>query len=175
MSHDYFAILQLAPGRYEPAELQHRFEQLRSAAIEALDRNGDGAAARARLEDLHLAFQMLRDPSRQAELLDGLRPEREPVSYMRRLAEASLEGGLLRHSRREHLMAEARRLGVSEFHAHLIIAQVQFGQWRVSIDPPRSRRTREAGRSADPLAIRLAATGVLALALFFGAVRWFSL
>ncbi len=44
-----------------------------------------------------------------------------------RMVQHELHGGVLRYSRRKELVRFARRLGLSEFDAHLLIAQAQYG------------------------------------------------
>jgi hypothetical protein len=61
-------------------------------------------------------------------------------------------------------------LGFSEFHTHLLIAQVQFGDGIVA--PPCGHRRSTSTESASRIGARFAAAGVLALALFLAMVRW---
>lgn len=94
----------------------------------------------------------------------------ENVARLRRLIADSLEGGLLRYSRRQAILDEARRLGVSDFNAHVLIAQVQFGDASVS---PASTGPVGNGRLSDGrAAARLAGAGLLAFALFMSAMLW---
>ncbi|GEM_PF-883076 len=180
MPRDWFAILGLTPGRYSQAEIDRRFLARRRALIAALDDPQRYEQTRQRLDALHRAYHALRDPERRARCLEALRaaPRDETAAdrRARRIAElrdlilASLEGGLLRQSRREMILAEGRRLGLSEFHTHLLIAQVQF-DGNIVIAPPSSP---ERGRFVAPrrVAARFAAVGVVALALFLVMVRW---
>ena len=81
------------------------------------------------------------------------------------------KAGLLRYSRRVRILEEARRLGVSDFHTQLLIAQVQFGGPIVTA--PRGGRAARIPDSPKRVVARFAAAGVLALALFLVAIRWF--
>ncbi len=104
--------------------------------------------------------------------------DEQPVERLRRLIAASLEGGLLRQSRREQILAEARRLGIPEFHAHLLIAQVQVGPLsdpalEEALTPaaaPAGRRTTSASR----VGLRLLAAGLLGATMFLAMVRYLS-
>ncbi len=49
MPRDYFAILGLAPGRYEPATIHARFEALRGATLDGLCDAGRSADSRQAL------------------------------------------------------------------------------------------------------------------------------
>lgn len=169
MGRDYFAILGLTPGRYAPTEIARRFDAERRRLLAQLDDPVRHATARRRLDELHRAYAALRDPHAQAEYLRSRRTD-DDVARLRRFIAASLEDGLLRHSRRQEIIAEARRLGFSDFHAHLLIAQVQFGDERISpvSSPPAAGSRRDTSRAWA----RFAAAGVLALAMFLGMVRW---
>lgn len=95
-----------------------------------------------------------------------------PTQRILKLIDESLEDGLLRYSRRRAIMAEARRLGFSDFHTHLLIAQIQHGDTRpltVALGPrPRSPREQK-------LAARFAAATILAMAMMLTAIRWLAL
>ena len=73
-------------------------------------------------------------------------------------------------SRRKEILAQGRRMGFSEFHIHLLIAQVQFGGNLVV--RPMSCRDSVSSAAAARIGARFAAAGVLALALFLAMVRW---
>ncbi|RMF71332.1 MAG: hypothetical protein D6744_18095, partial [Planctomycetota bacterium] len=89
---------------------------------------------------------------------------------LRRMIEASLEGGLLRHSRRCEILRAGRALGFSDFHTHLLIAQVQAGDAELL---PTLRRFRPPSNdSLRRTTARFAAAGILGLALFLALVRW---
>jgi hypothetical protein len=169
MSRDYFSILGLTPGRHDPIDVTRRFLSERSRLVAALDEPGRHDAARRQLEALHRAYRVLRDPRRQAELADehaGHEPDR--LDRLRRLIAASIEDGLLRYSNRQAILDEGRRLGISDFHAQLLIAEVQFGGEHVlspaavpEADPEASRRW-----------ARLGAAGALGLAVLLLLLRW---
>lgn len=172
MSHGFFSTLGLKPGRYSPAEIARRFNARRRRLVAALDEPARRAEALHQLNDLHRAYNALRTPRRQAEHLRVARGEDDGdrVERLRRLVEASLEGALLRHSRRAEILAEGRRLGFSEFHTHLLIAQVQFGG-EIVAPPPRCPQP-AAPAPRTRVAARFAAAGVLALAMFVAAIHW---
>jgi uncharacterized protein YhaN len=173
MSREYFAILGLPPGRYRPGEIARRFESRRKRLLAQLDDPARHEASRRELNELHRAYNALRDPRRQAEHARAAREEqdeRDRVGRLRRLIESSLEGGLLRCSRRAEILAESRRLGFSEFHTQLLIAQVQFGGELVAA--PATRRASAKVDGSARVGARFAAAGVLALALFLAMVRW---
>jgi DnaJ-class molecular chaperone len=173
MSRDYFAILGLTPGRYRPAEIRRRFETRRRRLLAQLDDAARHDETRQRLDELHRAYNALRDPRRQAEHARGSRDRAEDadrVGQLRSLIESSLEGGLLRYSRRANILAEGRRLGFSDFHTHLMIAQVQFGDGPML--PPYRRQASGTARSASRVGAHVAAAGVLALAIFLAMIRW---
>jgi len=168
MSRDYFAILGLTPGRYGPAEITRRFGAVRERLLAELDNPATHNASRQQLDELHLAYAALRDPRRQAEYLASRR--KANVTRLRWLITASLEDGLLRHSRRVSILEEGRKLGLSDFQTQLLIAQVQFGDKQINL----VRERASSGRSTrgSRMSARLAAVGILALALFLALVRW---
>jgi hypothetical protein len=160
MSHDPYSILGLAPGRYDPAALRRRFDDRRAEL-------SGGRANRARLDELHVAYSVLRDPANQTIYLKrlDLGAATDHTAELRLLIAASLEDGLLRHSRRLRILQEGRRLGLSPFHTQLLIAQTQFGPQRVL-----AAELDQRGQAPAAIA-RLAGLCVLALALFLAAVR----
>jgi hypothetical protein len=170
MGRDYYAILGLSPGRYDPAEIARRFQAERARLLAFLHQPATYGAARRHLEELHLAYAALRDPGAQAEYLRAGRGADDRVAQVRQLIAASLEDGLLRYSRRQEILSVAQHLGFSEFQAQLLIAQVQFGDERI----PLSAGNATGGLRSEPPRTwaRLAAVGVLALALFLAMVRW---
>jgi hypothetical protein len=173
MPRDYFSILGLKPGRYEPSEIGRRFATRRRRLLVELDDPTRHVESRQRLNELYEAYNVLRDPRRQAEYLRAARAEdgdEDRVARLQRLIEASLEGGLLRYSRRTEIIAEGRRLGFSEFHTQLLIAQVQFGEGVVA--PPRRGTVSQSAGTPSQLGARLAAAGILALAIFLAMIRW---
>ena len=173
MSHEYFAILGLSPGRYEPKEIVRRFEIRRRWLFAELGDPAKYEETRRRLGELHRAYNALRDQRRQAEYAAaaqaGARAQ-DRLDRMRLLIESSLEDGLLRYSRRAEILAEGARLGYSEFHTQLLIAQVQFGGELV-VPPSLSGVVRKPEHTTR-VGARFAAAGVLALALFLVIVRW---
>lgn len=182
MARDYFAVLGLTPARHAPEAVARQF-LLARARLLAEWRAGDAPDdARQRLDDLHLAYATLRDPERQAAYLRRAAGG-DAAAELRDLIAASLEDGLLRYSRRQAILARARELGFSEFHAHLLIAQVQFGDGEVppwlQAAPAGPRlpaadagdRDGARGRPARRWA-RVAATSALAAAIFLYLVRW---
>ena len=173
MSRDFFLILGLKPRRYERSEITRRFAALRGELLAALGDPTRHVEARQRLNELHRAHNVLRNPQRQAEHLRLIRPEGEEpdrVTRLRHLIEASLEDGLLRCSRRAEILAEGRRLGFSDFHTQLLIAQVQFGEGIVV--PPYVGDCPACEDSAPRVRARFAAAGLLALAIFLAMIRW---
>lgn len=172
MPREYYAILGLAPGRYAPREIARRFQALRTHLDAAPDRAAEDA--RTQREELYLAYAALRDPRRQAAYLHALRHGTTPMRELRRLIAAALEDDLLRYSRREMLLREGRRLGLSDFQTQLLIAEVQFGGDPVLDDPTAELGPGAADRRAAPLGsvARLAAAGALAVALVVALQRW---
>jgi len=170
MERDFFAILGLAPGRYDPGEIQRRFHARRQDLLRALHHPATYADARRQLDQLHLAYATLRQAGSQAEYRRARAADRPETARLRQLIAAALEDRLLRYSRRQELLATGRRLGFSDFQTQLLIAQVQFGDDQI---PLGSDPTSRHGRPEHPRAwARLAAAGVLALALFLALVRW---
>jgi hypothetical protein len=172
MSREYFAILGLSPGRYEPKQIVRHFEAQRRQLLAELGDPARHDDSRRQLNELHRAYNALRDPQRQAEHLRAARGEDrdDRVEELCRSIEASLEGGLLRYSRRLEILEEGRRLGFSEFHTQLLIAQVQFGGELVTAPPDRA--TSRTSDAPSRVGARFAAAGVLALALFLATIRW---
>jgi hypothetical protein len=171
MAQDYFTILGLTPGRHTPREITGRFLERRARLLADLDDPRRHQVSRRDLEELHLAYAALCDPRRQDEYLRTHAVEGDPVGELRTLIAASLEDGLLRHSRRQAILERAAELGINEFRAQLLIAQVQFdGDEPPVARPilPRPRTTVGAGRAWA----RLAGAGALAAALFMLLVRW---
>lgn len=169
MPADYFTTLGLAPGRYSPAEITSRFAAERARLLRALDDPRQHADARRRLEELHLAYAALRDPASQNEYLCA-RASGDAVRWLRAMIAASLEGGLIRCSRREEIIRRAREFGLSDFQAQLLIAQVQVGD-----DSPASAKPASTmARTSETQRVWVRATGVgfLAAALFFALVHW---
>lgn len=170
MSRDYFAILGLAPGRYEPGVITRQFEAQRDQVLARLGDADGGRSARHRLEQLHLAHATLRDPDAQQAYLEA-RFGDDDLRRLRLLIAASLEGGLLRYSRRREILAEAQRCGLSDFEAQLLIAEVQFGSDTPVVAPKRrTRRSNGAARAG----LGLLAAACLGSAMLVGLIRWVS-
>lgn len=163
MPHDYFAVLGLSPGRYEPAEIAARFAVLRRRLVAETP----GAATHAALEELHTAFRALIDPQSQAEHRAALRRPMDALDAFRGEIRLAVEGGLLRQSCRKALLARGRRIGLSDFQVQLLIAEVQFGDPEAPplVNPRPEFHTRHA------IWPRLAVAGVLAASMFFYLVR----
>ena len=170
MGRDYYAILGLSPGRYDAAEIARRFQAERARLLAFLHQPATYGSARRHLEELHLAYAALRNPDAQAEYQRARRGADGRVAQIRQLIAASLEDGLLRHSRRQEILIAAQRLGFSEFQAHLLIAQVQFGDEDIPLSA--GNATEVARREPPRTWARLTAAGVLALALFLAMIRW---
>ena len=170
MAQDYYAILGLAPGRYSPREIASRFLDRRARLLRELDNPTRNPDCHQHLDELHLAYTTLRDPRLQEEYLRTRAVCADPVQSLRALIAASLEDGLLRCSRRRAILARAQEMGLNEFQAQLLIAQVQFGEPDWPATPVRVSADR---RSPDTRTwARLAGIGVLALTMFLYLVHW---
>lgn len=170
MAQDYFTLLGLTPGRYPPQEIAGRFLDRRARLLRGLDDPTRYLDSQRRLEELHLAYTTLRDPRLQEEYLRTRAERADPVEVLHALIVASLEDGLLRCSRRQAILERAQELGLGEFQAQLLIAQVQFGEPGLPSVPVRVSAVQ---RSTDTRAwARLAGVGVLALAMFLYLVQW---
>lgn len=170
MARDYFAVLGLPPGQYAPQVITRCFQLERTRLLRMMGDPLRYTLTRRLLEELHLAYTTLRDPIRQDAYRQKLANAPPPVQELRALIAASLEGGLLRHSRRQAILARGRELGLSDFQVHLLIAQVQFGD----DDAPAGVLTltptpRTTGVRIWP---RLAGVGMLALTMYLALVRW---
>lgn len=173
MPRDYFAILGLAPGQYDPAEITRRFQRERQRLLQALNDPSSYRRARRQLDDLHLAYAALRRPQGQAAVVTAAPPaENGDVARLRRMIAASLEDGLLRYSRRRDILDAARELGFSEFQTQLLIAQVQFGDDQIPVGGSigEQRSVNAAARAWTGVT----AVAVLALAMFFTMMHWLS-
>jgi len=167
MPRDDFALLGLTPGRHDPRAITLRFEAERARWLAALHDPRTYETARTHLEELHLAYRALLAGRGQsaAQPLDR-------ATELRQLIAASLEDGLLRHSRRQAVVAKGQGLGFNEFQVQLLIAQVQFGG---PPEPALASAPAASGAAPHPRAwARVAAVGVLALVMFLGMVRWVS-
>ena len=119
-----------------------------------------------RLDDLHMAYTVLRTDEGQSELLRSLAEDDDAPLHLRRMIAAALEDGLLRYSRRQEILAEARRLGLSDFQTQLLIAQVQFGDERIESPAP-AKSSRGAPAERRQAWSMFAAVGVLAIGIFY--------
>jgi hypothetical protein len=171
MPQDYFAVFGLTSAGWTERELTTRYRTVRARLLSELDNPARHADARARLDELYLAYRTLRDPQRRAAYERAREGKVDPVTIMRGRIEAALEGGLLRYSRRVQIIDQARELGLNEFQTQLLIAQVQFGEQEIRLLP---RVTVRALPQATPQRIwsRLAGVGVLAGALFLFLLHW---
>ncbi|MEP0847978.1 MAG: hypothetical protein HRF50_14300 [Phycisphaerae bacterium] len=169
MPRDHLATLGLQPGRYSTQDIERRFQALRSATLAALRDPATHEAARRRLDALHVARAAVLASDANTPQSSGHAADSNAAAELRRLIAASLEDGLLRCTRRSTILAEGRRLGFSDFHVQLLIAEVQF-RGRAVLAPPLERRRQQAG--ALRIGARAAAAGVLALALFLSMIRW---
>jgi len=163
MARDYFALLGLSPGRYDPREITRRFQLRRARLVGELDDTSRYADVRQELDELHLAYAAL------CAARTGDDADADPHAQLRALIAASLEDGLLRCSRRQRILQAARELGVSDFHAQLLIAQVQFGE--PAMEPVVCRPVRPRAEGTRIVA-RVAGVGALAAAIFLMLVRW---
>lgn len=176
---DHFAALDLPRRPCSARELTAQFRRVRARALRRLEDPAQYEAARRELDAVHRAYNALRDARGQAEHLAALRsaaaalaagPADARYRWMRGYIASCLEDNLLRCSRRQAVLREGRRLGFSDFHTHLMIAQVQFGDESLmrAMDP----RRRPSGQRLARVAARFTAAGVLGLALFLAMVRW---
>lgn len=160
------AALRLVGGRSTD---QHDFQRRRRTLLRRLADPRQRNAAARELDQAYLEHRLEAFPADVCE----------PVEQLRRRIAASLEGGLLRQSRRAEILAEARRLGIAEFHAHLLIAQVQVGSLDGGLcaeDLVRVGSPPVAARSAGSrVGLRLMAAGLLGAAMFLAMVRYLSL
>ncbi|MBK9129005.1 MAG: hypothetical protein IPM13_14560 [Phycisphaerales bacterium] len=181
MARDHFATLGLTPGDYAPVEIERQFHRLRGPLVATLTAPGRHAAARAELEALYVAYRALSrasttTPTRSNLPIadDATHPSRvraqAPEAELRELILASVEDGLLRHSRRQAIIEHARALGLGEFQAQLYIAQTLYGGADV-LGPSQAAQPRRRQRTG-PAVARVAAAGVLALAVFLALLRW---
>ncbi|MGD8451555.1 MAG: hypothetical protein PVJ57_07025 [Phycisphaerae bacterium] len=172
MPRNYFAILGLAPGQYDPAEITKRFQRERERLLQALSDPRSYARARRQLDDLHLAYAALRRPQAQAAVLapPPAAEESGDVARLRRMIAASLEDGLLRYSRRRDILAAAQELGFSDFQTQLLIAQVQFGDDQIPFGTGAARR--QPASAAARAWAGATAVGVLAMMMFFVLMHW---
>lgn len=179
MARDFFAALGLRLAAADtsrrpisdPRVVAASYETARAAALARLHDPAQHAAARRMLEDLYVAYRLLADPQRQQDYLSA-RAAGDRAGELRALIGAALEDGLLRHSRRQMIVAHATELGYSEFQAQLLIAQVMFGDADADVAPRARPRTTGIRGAATGLLTRVAAVGLLALGLFFLLVGW---
>lgn len=85
---------------------------------------------RARLADdlpaLHQSLQLLADRQDGHAAFASLEefPSQQPEDYFARMVRAVTTGPVLTYSARRNLLNQAARLGISRFHANLVIARV---------------------------------------------------
>jgi hypothetical protein len=171
MAHEYYTILGLSPGRYDPAEITRRFQARRAALLAQLDDPTRYDEVRRELDQLHVAYAALRDPPRQGDDAQRTATASDALARLQGLIVASLEDGLLRYSRRQDILARGRELGFGDFQTQLLIAQVQFG----AAEMPVTCSTGLAPARADSRTwARLAGVAVLALTIFLFLVQWVS-
>ena len=91
MARDHFAALGLTPGRYDPREIAARFAVRRARLTGELLDPATHDESRRRLEELHMAFAVLREPGRQEEYLRSQATSADRVAVLRQLIAASLE------------------------------------------------------------------------------------
>lgn len=179
MPSDYDNILGLSPGRHSVEQLRGQFLARRAVLMQALDDPATGPAARSALEQLYLAYRVLRE--RAAAQRSPLRSEEpSPEDRLREMIRGALEDDLLRHSRRQWLIEQGARLGLPPFRVQLLIAQTQFEGVRAprdarlpaseDLDTVTIRRDRALEHGVRQVGARLAAAGMLALALFLALI-----
>lgn len=181
MRNDYFELLGLPSQPQEPAVVEAHYALVRQHLRRRL---ADPAACRDALRELDRAFvayTVLRDAARQANYLARLK-HGDPLECLRQMVLDSLEDGLLRHSRRQAILAAGRELGMGEFRVHLLIAETQFegdvarpspsatGQPAFS-DAVVSAAGSTATKQERRVRARFAAAGMLAAAMFLALVR----
>ncbi len=162
MSRTDCEILGSPAGEHAPAELRRRFETRRARLLADLDDPRLRTLAERQLDRLYVAYRRLSAGRSSAAERD------ERTRRLRELIAASLDGDLLRHSARQELLVEGRRLGFNEFHTHLLIAQVQAG---AEAHRPLFEST-TATANPERAGARLAAAAVLGLAVFLYAFQW---
>ncbi len=172
MSADPHCVKRVGQAAVHARRPADDFEQRRRVLLERLRDPRRRAEAARELEDVWLAQRLgALSEDEQSSVAD------DPTTRLRRLIAASLEGGLLRPSRRARILSAARRLGISEFHAHLLIAQVQVG---LHEDPMRGLASEPASLVGGDdagfrVGLRLMAAGVLGVAMFLAMVRYLAL
>lgn len=162
---EYCRALGLEPGGASRVDVEARFNAVRRRAIEALCEPALYYESRRRLDEAYVA--------RRALAAVPLADPRDAADVLRLRIRASIEDGLIRHSRREAILEHAARLGIGEFQAQLMIAQVLFDDDRPLA--PASQVTSRAPRAAGPALsawAQLAAVGVLAASLLILMLRW---
>lgn len=106
-------------------DAERTFERRRAQIIRALELPGANVVAlRNELDDLYIERRLTLATSNANE---DQQTASTPTDELRTLIVAMMEDGLLRYSRRQRILEEARQRGIDEFHAQLLIAQVQMG------------------------------------------------
>ncbi len=219
MEPDYFAILRLEPGRHALEVIDRQYQAVRREI-----RRQGGPQRQRRLDELWIAYALLRQPGRQAALARRLRPpaprparpELGPLARLRSVPAGSfvppgravpaasppsappapkagpggddaharfarmvcehVEGGVLRLTARRRLVLLAGGLGIGEFKANLIIAEVlhDLGQGLSPSPRPRGRPLLNSAAPAERFryGLRLAWTLAAALALDLLLMLW---
>lgn len=181
MEAGLFSILRLRPGRYSPEAIDRQYRSVRQGIL----RDG-GPDRQRRLDEAMIARALLRrsrptpvrrsaapsDAGRMSVSVVRRAPAAEPAPpadpdvYARfaRMVPDHLDAGVLRFSARRRLMLLAAGLGIGEFKANLIIAEV-LHDLQCGIRPPgRGVMSRPPHASAAPAADRPALGRSLALA-----------
>jgi hypothetical protein len=176
MPAEHFICLGLAPTERDPRVVAGRFAVERARCLAELHDPRRHIAARERLDRLHLAYRaVLRELATPSAPVAKAAPSGalpHSADDLRALIADSLEDGLLRYTRRQMILERARALGYSEFHAQLLIAQVQFGNVGDASVPLPSPATHLRRASTERIWARFAAVTILALAMLLGMIRW---
>lgn len=170
MALEYYALLGLVPQRYPRDVIASRYFEQRQHLLGSLHDPGRYTESRQRLDELYLAYSVLSHPRLQDEYLRTGGYAGDAVGHLRAIIAGSLEDGLLRHSRRQAVLRAASRLGLSDFQAQLLMAQVQFDD-EDDLVMPRVIRPHRPARPARPYS-RAIGAGMLAAAIFLFLVRW---
>ena len=147
----------------EQSSRDHTFEIKRARLLCALETPGANIDfLRRELDDLYinrrLELDRASDDLNNRSTTNGT--EAASISELRTLIRAMMEDGLLRYSRRQRLLEEARNRGIVEFHAQLLIAQVQIGNDAPFLYTPSTRR----GVGNDSRVVRVTTMSLIAIA-----------
>jgi len=176
MPPDCFQILELDPRASGPADVRERFLSRRRVLVDRLHCPDKGPAARAALDELHLAYRRY-----QLERSGVVAPQParspDPTESMKSMIRTCLEDGLLRHSRRQLLLTEGRKRGLSHFQTQLLIASTMIesdgtgGRRSTSDLVAVDEESTEGDVETRRVVARFAAAVLLALALLLTTVR----